>query len=102
MAPTSHVSQSGYRIRAYYSVEVDHAIPRRIGGRDHPRNYILMSSRLNGSFGGTCLDEKMAILDPPLQRKVYEFARDAEKATKLAFKAWVRGLPPAQGTIVLK
>jgi hypothetical protein len=44
--------------------DVDHVIPKSIGGADHPINYKLWDSSTNRSCGAGCLPEKF-LANPP-------------------------------------
>lgn len=87
----------GYRLKPDYDCEVDHLIPKNMGGRDHPSNYAFMSSHLNTSYSDRHLDEKFATMPEHVRRKAYEFARNVNKATDRAFRDYLKTLAPPVG-----
>ena len=45
---------TGYT-NAYYSLadlDIDHILPKSVGGQDHPYNYVLLPKKLNNSLSG--------------------------------------------------
>ena len=60
--------------------DVDHVVPKRWAGIDHPRNYVVMHQSMNRSFGDEKPELKMAYCGVQSQcvlRKVAEFTRRA-------------------------
>jgi HNH endonuclease len=64
----------GYELKTE-NIDIDHVIPKSMGGLDHPRNYVVMSRSLNRSFGAD-VDEKFFTLG---------------RTTTVAAKAFVQG-----------
>ena len=57
--------------------DVDHVVPKRWGGIDHPRNYVVVHQSMNRSFGDDQAELKMAYYGRSVLRKVAEFTRCA-------------------------
>ena len=55
--------------------DVDHVVPKRWGGVDHPRNYVVVHQSMNRSFGEEQPEVKMAYYGRSVLRKVAEFTR---------------------------
>lgn len=85
----------GYRFKAFYDPHVDHILPKAYGGIDHPRNYALMSGKLNIYFGDRMdSDEKLAVVGKVVRGHVMRFARQAADASRGAVAAWLSTLAP--------
>ena len=65
-------TKGGYKVKAGWEFDVDHIWPKSSGGWDHPRNYAIMSSVLNGSFYDNVYDEKMALFDTQVVRQIHK------------------------------
>ena len=66
--------------------DVDHVVPKRWGGIDHPRNYVLMHQSMNRSFGDNQPEVKMAYYgsqNRTVLRKVAEFTRKLFECTSV-------------------
>ena len=74
--------------------DVDHVVPRRWGGLDHPRNYVVMHRSMNRSLRDGLPEDKMAYLnkrDRAVLRKVARFVDSVLKSKTVqgAFKTFV-------------
>ena len=64
--------------------DVDHVVPKRWGGVDHPRNYAVMHRSLNYAFVDRLPECKMAYLEAHSQnalRRVYEFVTTIQRSS---------------------
>jgi hypothetical protein len=82
----------GYQARAGFELSVDHINPDKLGGLDHPRNYLLMAKRLNSSFNCRDLPEKFNLLNRHQQVLVRAFAQRAKKAAARVTEQWLAQL----------
>ena len=60
-------------------LEVDHIVPRSIGGLDHPRNYCLVPAVLNRQWHNNWTAEKRAVLGHAIVRSACDFAQWAAR-----------------------
>ena len=56
-------------------LDIDHVVPKRWGGVDHPRNYVAMHCSMNRSFGSALPEEKWAYLGNSVMRGVAHFVQ---------------------------
>eukprot|EP00964_Phaeocystis_antarctica_P153298 scaffold121499_cov63-Phaeocystis_antarctica.AAC.1 len=56
-------------------LDIDHVVPKRWGGVDHPRNYVAMHCSMNRSFGSALPEEKWAYLGKSVTRGVAVFVK---------------------------
>ena len=56
-------------------LEVDHIIPKSIGGIHHPRNYALVPAALNRAWANDWTDHKRATLGNSIVQDACAFAR---------------------------
>ena len=56
-------------------LEVDHIIPKSVGGWDHPRNYCLVPIHLNRAWANNWTSDKRAMLGPTITQSACGFAR---------------------------
>lgn len=98
-------SKSGALEKMY---DVDHVVPSRWGGIDHPRNFVVMHRSMNRALGDAMPEDKMAYLDASIcasigtsignsaLRKVADFIRDLRRSSTVqsAHKAYIeQGMP---------
>ena len=65
---------AGFVVKPGFDFDVDHAIPKAMGGLDHPMNYFVMPQALNKSFG-SLIDEKLGLVGRSVARRVAAFAK---------------------------
>ena len=56
-------------------LEVNHIIPKSIGGRHHPRNYALVPAALNREWANNWTADKRAALGHSIVQEACAFAR---------------------------
>lgn len=92
--PISSSSTSGYKPKMLACVggklekmyDVDHIVPTRWGGLNHPRNYVVMHRSMNRALGDAMPEDKMAYIDHhnnTVLRKVAEFIDGVVKSKKV-------------------
>lgn len=55
--------------------QIDHIIPKSVGGLDHPRNYCIVPIDLNRAWANNWTDEKRAVLGHSIIRSACDFAQ---------------------------
>ena len=78
-------TKGGYKVKAGWEFDVVHIWPRSGGGWSHPRNYAIMSSSLNRSLQDV-YDEKMALFEKPIARKIVEARKQMQDTLLLLHK----------------
>ena len=53
--------------------DIDHILPRSVGGQDHPFNYFVLPKRLNGSLNGWWTPQKQVLLGREVSRTAKNF-----------------------------
>jgi hypothetical protein len=91
----------GYIIKPHWDVSIDHILPDSLGGIDHPRNYMFVSTALNASWSNGCLEHKFQILGRNT-RTFINFLKAAKRNMKPTMNAYLKDLPPLQGATLLK
>ena len=74
--------------------DIDHIVPKRWGGLDHPRNFVVMHRSMNRSFRDALPEDKMAYInkrDRGILRKVAQFVNEllSSKTVQGAYKTFV-------------
>lgn len=71
--------------------DVDHVVPEKWGGINHPRNYVVMHRSMNRSFQGKLPETKWAYLGMSGLRTVARFFQEvmASKAVKGGIKYYL-------------
>ena len=57
----------------YYDLEVDHIVPKTMGGLDHPMNYALVPAALRRQWGCGWTDHKRATLGYRITQSACDF-----------------------------
>ena len=91
----------GFIIKPYWNVSIDHIVPDSLGGIDHPRNYIFVSSVLNTSWQNVSLEEKFYIMGPKA-RQLCLFLKKAKLHFAAQMNAYLREQDTLLGAKVLK
>ena len=66
--------------------DVDHILPQKWGGLDHPRNYVVMHRSMNRSFKECLPEAKFSYIErrsDTVLRKVNEFTKDVLQSTQV-------------------
>ena len=73
-------------------LSLDHVVPQRWGGIDHPRNYVAMHCSMNCSFGSAMPEEKWAYISRSVTRRVAAFFKGVResKAVKEAIELYIQ------------
>jgi hypothetical protein len=91
----------GYIIKPHWSVSIDHIVPDSLGGIDHPRNYMFVSSAINTSWTNASLEEKFHIMGRTKARHLCEFLKRAKAHFASQMNAYLREVGILMGAKVL-
>ena len=75
--------------------EVDHIVPRSLGGADHPHNYALVTQRLNRQWAGDWTADKRHELGPCAVRQALDFAQWSAAQSTVPYSCFV----PRRGNV---
>lgn len=72
-----------------HTCDIDHIVPRSLGGVDHPHNYALVPRQLNRQWAGNWHAEKRRALGPATVRQALEFAQWSAAQSAVAYGSFV-------------
>ena len=73
--------------------EIDHIVPRSVGGVDHPHNYAMVPRHLNRQWAGNWHAAKRSALGPATVRQALDFAQWSAAQSTVPYGAFVPGRP---------
>lgn len=80
------LGESGLDLGGY---EIDHIVPRSLGGIDHPHNYAIVPRNLNRQWRGDWTADKRAELGRDTVRQALDFAQWSAAQSTVPYHAFV-------------
>lgn len=73
--------------------EIDHIVPRSVGGVDHPHNYAVVPRHLNRQWAGNWHAAKRSALGPATVQQALDFAQWSAAQSTVPYGAFVPDQP---------